>query len=265
MKVLRNKFISELQIGSLIWDLYLSACTQKALPLFQGKRVFKHSECRSKFPFLSVCMSRTWLGKRLQRNKRIFEVSVMTKYDPILLLLFLSRVVKLHFYVKRLSPFGSSPFLKCIWRITRCTAVASFHGWVLIRTKLLMSGKVYSISLETVGWSLSESKCFALPPSAALLFQLALGTSLNCCIPTRFCFTCELCKCQPLCTQSSSVVLPATSVDSLCHSHLAFFFNVLQLMCLLLDERVNFSLISVFHDSTSFLKNTLFGMTLDLL
>lgn len=147
-------------------------------------------------------MSRTWLGKRLQRNKRIFEVSVMTKYDPILLLLFLSGVVKLHFYVKWLSPFGSSPFLKCIWRITRSTAVASFHGWVLIRTKLLMSGNVYSISLETVRWSLSKSECFAHAPSAALLFALALGAHQShlwtAASQHAFCFTCELCNCKPL-------------------------------------------------------------------
>lgn len=163
-------------------------------------------------------------GKRLQRNKRIFEVSVMTKYDPILLLVFLSRVVKLHFYVKWLSPFGSSPFLKCIRRITRSTAVASFHGWVLIRTRLLMSGTVYSISLEAVTWSLPKSKRFAYPPSAPFLLELALGsplTSLNCCIPTRFLFHLWIVQCKPLCTQSSSVVLSPTSVDSLCHSHVA--------------------------------------------
>lgn len=183
----------------------------------------------------------------------------MTKYDPILLLVFLSRVVKLHFYVKWLSPFGSSPFLKCIWRITRSTAVASFHGWVLIRTKLLMSGNVYSISLEIVTWSLSKSKCFAYPPSATFLLELALGTHQShlwtAASQHAFCFTCELCKCKPLCTQRGSVVLSPTSVDSLCHSQDAYFFsfaffvqcNLLHLqcaaarVCLLLNESQLFS------------------------
>lgn len=207
----------------------------------------------------------------------------MTKYDPILLLVFLSGVVKLHFYVKWLSPFGSSPFLKCIWRITRSAAVASFHGWVLIRTRLLMSGTVYSFSLEAVTWSLPKSKRFAYPPSAPLLLELALGsplTSLNCCIPTRFLFHLWIVQVQTFVYAEqfcSFVSYFSGFFVPFPRCLISFFFFALfcpmQLAslamccssCVLLDERVNFSLILVFCDSVSFLFKTLFSMTLHLL